>query len=403
MSEEATNDEPQATSHEDEISLLDLLIVLAKHKKLVLGLPFVAGLVSIAISFQLPYIYTATTKLLPPQRNPSAAVAMLAQPNQLGSLGNLAGSILGVKNPNDLYIGILKSRTVADNLIERFDLNTYYGQKWQSWTRRTLESGTVIASGKDGIITIEVEDKDPKFAAALANAYVDELTKLTNVLAVTEASRGRLFLERQLAQTKENLAAAEIAAKRGIEKGGIAQVEAQGRSLVEVTARLRAQISAKEVQISTMRAFAADRNPELQMAQQELNALKRELSRIEGSSTSATTMVQPREADNSGLDSLARLRDMKYYEILYELLAKQYEIARLDEARDATIIQVMDVAIEPDFRTKPRRTLFVLIWTLAAGFIAIVWVFIQETRARIMTDPAQSERLQTLRRSLFGK
>ncbi len=245
-------------SADDEVSLLDLLIVLAKHKRIVLGVPFAAAVATAIVSLFLANIYTGTTRILPPQQSASAATALL---NQLGGvfggLAGAAGGALGVRNPNDLYVGMIKSRTIADNLIARFELNRVYRQELQANTRKVLESNTVVNAGKDGIIVIEVEDKDPKRAAELSNAYVDELTKLTKVLAVTEASQRRLFFEHQLEQAKDNLTVAEVAARQGLQKGGLAQVDAQGRSMIAVTARLRAEISAKEVQLGAMRTFAA--------------------------------------------------------------------------------------------------------------------------------------------------
>jgi uncharacterized protein involved in exopolysaccharide biosynthesis len=283
---------------------------------------------------------------------------------------------------------------VTDNLIARFDLGKVYRQELQSNTRLALQGNTAIGAGRDGIITIDVDDKDPKRAAELANAYVDELMKLTKVLAVTEASQRRLFFERQLLQVKDNLTAAEVAARRGLQKGGLAQVDAQGRSMIEVTARLRAQISAKEVQIGSMRTFAAEGNPELQRTQQELEALRRELARVEGSSPSAG--VAKGEASNStGLDNLGRLRDVKYYEFLYELLAKQYELAKIDEAKDATIIQVMDRAIEPDWKSRPKRALIVVFAAFATLIGTVIWVFVREAVTK--GSPEQTARLNALR------
>ncbi len=387
----------QSPPVEDEVSLLDLLIVLAKHKRLVLGVPFVVAIAAAIISLLLANIYTGTTRLLPPQQSASAATALL---NQLGGaagvLAGATGGALGIRNPNDLYIGMLKSRTVADNLIARFDLSKVYQQELQSSTRTALQGNTSIAAGRDGIIAIEVDDKDPKRAAELANAYVDELMNLTKVLAVTEASQRRLFFERQLLQVKDNLTSAEMAARRGLQKGGLAQVDAQGRSMIEVTARLRAQISAKEVQLGAMRTFAAEGNPELQRTQQELEALKRETARIEGSSPLAA-VGRVGEASSSGLDNLGRLRDVKYYEFLYELLAKQYELAKIDEAKDATVIQVIDKAIEPDRKSKPRRTQIVLISAIAALFVSILWAFGREAASRARADPQRASRLESLR------
>jgi len=385
-----------STTDEDEISLLDLLIVLAKHKRIVLGVPVVVAIAAAVISLLMPNIYTGIARILPPQQSASAASALLNQlGGALGGLGGLAGGALGARNPNDLYVGMLKSRTVADNLIARFDLNKVYEEEFQSNTRKVLERNATIAAGKEGIIAIEVEDKDPKRAADLANAYVDELIKLTRVLAVTEASQRRLFFENQLLQAKDNLTAAEVAARLGLQKGGLAQVDAQGRSMIEVTARLRAQVSVKEVQIGAMRTFAAEGNPELQRTQQELEALKRELSRIEGSSTFAAVGKRD-DTSNTGLDNLGRLRDVKYYEFLYELLAKQYELAKIDEAKDATVIQVLDRAIEPDRKSKPRRSLITLLFVVLALFASILWAFFREAAARAKADPVRASRLEAL-------
>jgi tyrosine-protein kinase Etk/Wzc len=391
-----TKNEQRATNNEsdDEISLLDLLIVLAKHKKLVLGLPFVTAVLAAGISLSMPNIFTASTKILPPQGQ-SGTSAMLAQ---LGGLAGLAGGIAGIKNTNDLYVGMLKSRTVADNIIQRFDLNVVYDERIQSNTRNRLEKETSIAAGKDGIITIEADDKDPKRAAELANAYVDELFKLTQVLAVTEASQRRLFFERQFEQARNNLAKAETAARQALEKGGLVQVEGQGRAIVETTARLRGQITVKEVQIGAMRTFATDRNPDLQLAQKELEALKHELARIEGASGSKVEHV--RENNGRGIDSLGMLRNVKYYETIYELLAKQFELAKIDEARDSAVVQVMDKAIEPDRKSKPKRSLIVLLSGLVAGVIAILLAFVGEAMAKTASDPQQAARLEAFKRYL---
>jgi len=392
----------QSPPADDEVSLLDLLIVLAKHKRIVLGIPLAAAIAAAIISLLLPNIYTGTTRLLPPQQSASAASALLSQlGGVLGGLTGAAGGTLG-RNPNDLYVGMLKSRTVADNLIARFELDKVYDQSLQSGVRSTLQGNTTIVAGRDGIIVVEVDDRDPKRAAELANAYVDELMKLTRVLAVTEASQRRLFFERQLLQVKDNLAAAELAARQGLQKGGLAQVDAQGRSMIAVTARLRAEMSAKEVQLGAMRTFAAEGNPELQRTQQELEALRRELARVEGSSPIAAVGKGDAKG-NTGLDNLGRLRDLKYHEFLYELLAKQFELAKIDEAKDATIIQVMDKAIEPDRKSRPRRTLIVFMWTLLALFAAVVWAFVREAATRARADPEQASRLGTLRGYLRWK
>jgi len=390
MSEQGQTGQQQP--EQDEVSLLDLLIVLAKHKTLVLGLPAAAAVVSVIVSLLLPNIYTGTTKVLPPQQSQSTS-AVLAQ---LGSLAGLAGgAVSGVKNPNDLYVGMLKSRTVTDNLIQRFDLNKLYEQKFQSETRTRLARETRIVAGKDGIITIEVDDKDPKRAAELANGYVDELFKLTKVLAVTEASQRRLFFERQLGQAKENLARAEASTRLALEKGGLVLVEGQGRVMAETSARLRAEITVKEIQIGAMRTFASEQNPELQRTQQQMEVLKRELARTEG--TSGSRAGSSAQTNGKGIENLRLLREMKYNEVTYELLARQYEIAKIDEAKDSAIIQVMDKAIEPDRKSRPRRSLIVLLSVLVTFLLAIVWAFALEAVAKSSQDPLGADRWQVLK------
>jgi uncharacterized protein involved in exopolysaccharide biosynthesis len=365
---------------EDEISLLDLLRVLWEHKWLLIGSTLGAGVLAAGIALLMPNYYTATARILPPQQNSSSASALLGQ---LGGLAAAAGgNIAGIRNPNDLYVGMLKSRTVADRLIERFDLKTHFEQQSQMTTQVQLASASRLSAGRDGIIAIAVELKDPKLAADVANAYVEELVRLTGVLAVTEASQRRLFFERQLAKARDNLAAAEVAAREALTKGGLAMVEGQGRSLVETSARLRAQITAKEVQIGAMRSFAADSNPDLQLVQRELTALRGELARAEGSGASgAMPKSNPAASDNVRL-----LRELRYQEALQELLARQTEAARLDEARDLSMIQVLDAAVVPDKKSSPRRVFFVFSVVLGAGVVIAVGIilmhYIRESRAR---------------------
>ena len=386
---------------DDEINLFDLLIVLAKHKLMVLGFPLVAAVLAVIVSLLLPNIYTATTKILPPQQGQAGgAAAMLAQ---LGGLAGAAGGLAGIKNLSDLYIGMMKSRTVADNIIQRFDLNTVYEGKYPSQVRLTFANASNITPGKDGIINIDVDDKDPKRAADLANAYVEELMKLTQVLAMTEASQRRLFFERQLGQAKESLAKAEAAARGAMQSGGLMQVEGQGRTLVETTARLRGQITVKEVQIGAMRSFATDRNPDMRMAQQELDTLKYELARLEGAGTSAhskTNADRSPEKAGSGIDSVRLLRDVKYQETVYELLAKQFELAKIDEAKESTVVQVLDKAIEPDRKSKPKRSMIVLLATLAALFIGVIGAFVREALVKAKADPSQAGRMGEFRRAI---
>jgi len=387
---------PETGPVEQEGGLLDLLIVLAKHKSLIFGLPLAAAIAGAIYAVTLPNIYTATTKLLPPQ--PGSGTADMMQ--NLGLLGSFYSG--AIRNPNDTFVGMLKSRSVADSLIERFDLNRLFESKLQSVTRQRLASATTIAAGRDGIITVDVSDTDPQLAADIANAYVDELLKLTNVLAVTEASQRRLFFERQLELARKSLVKAQTEARRALQQGGLVAVEAQGRTAVETAARLRAEITVKEVQIGAMRMFAAEGNPELRRVQQEVEVLKRELSRAEGLTEKPAPQTPPSKGGSTvaGIDNLGLLRNVKYYETMYELLAKQYEAAKLDEAKDAAIVQVLDKAIVPDRKSAPARTRIVMVVTLVGGLLALLVVFVLESMSGKGPERRDAERWKVLAQHL---
>ena len=379
----------------DELGLLDVLIMLLKHKLFILGLTFLTALAVAGFSLMLPNIYSATTKILPPQQSQSALAS------QISGVGGLLGMAAGLKNPNDVYVAMLKSRTVADKLNERFGLLARWkiDPRYRSVMYDELTKRTRASSGKDGIIVVEVEDSDPKFAADLANAYVDELIAFGSVLAVTEGAQRRVFFEREFALAKANLAKAEAAARQALESGGLAKVDDQGRAMVEASGRLRGEITVKEVQIGAMRTFAAEGNPKLQLALQELDSMRRELRRIEGPSLGSASNGQQ---NVQASDSLRLLRDYKYRETIFELLAKQYELARIEEAKDPSLIQVMDKAIEPDRRSSPQRTRMVLVSAFLAFVVAVLWALVREFAARGRQDPLRKTRLLELRRNLIS-
>jgi tyrosine-protein kinase Etk/Wzc len=381
----------------EEISFLEFLIVVAKHKVMIGVSVLAAAVLSAAISFLLPNIYTGTARLLPPQQSQSAAAMLLGQ---LGGLAGIAGNSLGIKNPNDLYVGMLKSRTVADKIIDRFDLQKLYEKDTMVETRKELEDNSSVTVGKDGLITIEFDDEDPKRAADVANAYVEELQILTQSLAVTEASQRRLFFEQQLKQARDELASAEIAMKAIQEKTGLIKLDDQGRAIIEAVATLRARIAAKEVELGAMRTFATDNNSEYVRGQRELSALRGELVKLERAQVAGAgdILLPTGKVPEAGLAYLRGLRDVKYYEAVFELLAKQFEAAKIDEAKESAIIQLVDKAIPLDRKSKPKRTLIVIVVSLIAGMAALLLAFIHEARERARADPIQAARLAALQR-----
>ncbi|MFS2214269.1 GumC family protein [Telluria sp. Tellsp104] len=374
----------------EEISVIDVIVVLSKYRKLIVGLPVAIAVLTALISLLVPDVYKASTKLLPPQQAQSSATALLSQ--LTGMAGGAAG-VPGLKSPGDLYVGMLESRTIADKLIAKFNLKKAYDTDSQEVARKKLNDNTDIASGKDGFITIDVEDRNKAVVAPLANAYADELLQLTKVLAVTEASQRRLFYERELERAKNNLAEAEAKLKNRFDTHGVISVEGESRAAVETVGRLRAQVSAKEIQLNSMRAFVTPNNPDFRQVEQELSSLKAELSKLENGSGQTGQSSSSKESGQSGLESVKLLRDVKYFEMLYGLLAKQYEIARLDEAKDPATIQVLDPAVEPEKKFKPKRTLIVILSGFIGGVIAIVMAFVLDakTRAKKIIKSRQDE------------
>ena len=321
----------------DEISLLDLLQVVADNLRLLVLGPLAAGLIALAISFAIPPTFTATIKFMPPQQQQGAAAAMLAG---LGALGGLASATGAIKNPTDQYVSFLKSRSVQDALVDRFKLLDRYGTKFREDARKGLDGNVQIAGGKDGLITIDASDEDPTFAAQLANATVEELGKLLNRLAVTEAQQRRVFFEKQLLNAKDNLAKAEQALKSsGVSSSAL---KVSPGAAVESLARLKAGITSQEIKLASMRGYLTESAPDFRQAQTELAAMRGQMARAEKEEPASTG------ANSGDSDYIAKFRDFKYHETLFELFAKQYEMARVDESREGAVIQVVDAAQPPE-------------------------------------------------------
>ena len=357
---------PGKKETEEEISLLDLLIVIAERKSAVLFITASFTLLAIVVSLLLPVRYTATVILLPPQSDSTSSILSTGL-SSLSGMAALAGSSsLGLKNPNDMYVAMLKSLAVEDAMIQRFGLMDEYHKRYLSDARKKFEHRVDIdGSGKDGLIHISVEDRDPRRAAEMANGYVEEYRRLSQHLAITEASQRRLFFEQQLEQAKDNLAGAEEALKETEQKTGMIQLNSQAAVLIESAASLRAQIAAKEVEIQGMRTFATGQNAQLIEAEQELDGLRAQLSKLGGSEDSSSGLIVPKGlVPQAGLEYVRKYRDVKYFETLFEIIARQFELAKIDEARQGAIVQVVDPAIVPDKKSFPPRWILV-----ACGFL----------------------------------
>jgi len=368
-----------ATLHaRPEINACDLVVAIAKHKTQVLGASLSAGILVGLISLLLPNIYTGTTRILPPQQTPSLASAMIGQ---LGALGGLAGHDLGLKNPNDVYVAMLESRTISDALIQRFDLTRRYHRKSWDKTREELQKRTTVLNGKDGIISVLVDDEDGKNAADLSNAYVQELSNLSRTLAVSEASQRRLFYENQLKLAKEQLSDAETALRTTQESTGLIEPGSQSKAIIDSVASLRARIAVEEVRLSTMSTFATNENPDYMRTTHEIAGLRNQLSRLERGSEQrrkGDLEVATEKVPEAGMEYIRRYRDVKYYETIFELIAKQYELAKIDEGRDAALIQVLDPAVPPETKSRPARMGLVLMSVFAAASLAMLVAIVAE-------------------------
>jgi uncharacterized protein involved in exopolysaccharide biosynthesis len=397
----------EATSDGYEVSLIDVLTQLAYRKWLIAKVTGIAVLAGVILSFVLPVRYTATTKIMPPQQTQSTASMLMM--NQLtgvggGSLAALAGGGLGLKNPNDIYIGLLTSRPIADAIIQKFDLAKAYRAKDMTAARKELAGNIVVTSEKAGFISVSVTDKDKKRVAEMANAYTDELRILTKSIAVTEASQRRLFYEEELKQAREALAAAELAFQQVQQQKGLVQLDAQARAMIESLSVLRAQVAAKQVEVQALRSYSTEQNPDMQMAERELGSLQAEESRLEQSNHSpGIAGLALGNVPAAGLEYLRASHEVQYQQALFDMLMKQYDAAKLDESKDAAIIQVVEPAIEPDHKSKPKRALIVLLFTIVGFFAGCLLAWLGSWRDIVQSDPDVAGKIHELKFALLNK
>jgi tyrosine-protein kinase Etk/Wzc len=372
---------------DDEISLLDLLQTIVDNLRLLVLGPLAVGVTALGISFLIPPTYTAKTQFLPPQQQQSAAASLLSS---LGSLGGLAGAVGGIKSPSDQYLAYMKSVTLQDSLIERFKLMNRYEAKTKLDARLALTGSVKAVSGKDGLISVEVDDKDPQFAADLANAHVEELGKLLGKLATTEAQQRRMFFEKQLTQAKEKLIQSEIELKATGVSGSV--LKSNPASAVAAVAGLQAGVTAQEVKLGAMRGYLAETAPEFKQALNELANFKAQLAKQEKDTPANSNL-------SAQGDYVSKYREFKYHETLFELFAKQFEIAKVDESREGAVIQILDAAQAPERKSKPKKALIAIIATLAAGFALLLFVFIRQALNKAGKDQESVNKLNHLKAS----
>jgi uncharacterized protein involved in exopolysaccharide biosynthesis len=374
-------------TEEEGVSLLDLAVPLVESWKLWIFGSLAIGVAALGISFLITPTFTARTSFLPPQQQQSGIASALAS---LGGLAGLAGVASGLKSPADQYVALMQSVTAEDRLIDKFDLQQVYDVKMRFEARQALENNTRIAIGKkDGLISVEVDDTDPKRAADMANAYVDELRRMTSVLAVSEAQQRRVFFEKELKDARDQLAKAQqILQASGFTLGAL---RAEPRAAAEGYARLKAEITAAEVRLQILRGGLADTAPEVRRELAGLSELRAQLARLEQAADS-----------NVGPDYISKYREFKYRETLFELFAKQYEIARIDESREGALIQVVDPALPPEHKSKPKKASIAVTATLMSLLLLAMFILVRHFWRESANDPESAQHRARLR-AAFGR
>ena len=365
----------------------DLLFAIAARWRSGVVVALLAGALGVGVSYLIKPIFEAETIFMPPQQQNSASAALAS----LGALASLAGGS-GPKNTGDQYVSLMQSATVRDRLVEQFKLLDVYGVPFHDAARRTLGQRSQISVGKkDGLISVIVQDTDPARAAAVANQYVEELRRLTSVLAVSEAQQRRAFFEKQLQEVKTRLTAAQSALQdSGFTLGAL---KSEPRAAADGYARLHAAETASEIRLQTLRSSFADSATEVQTELTKLQALRSQLRDLE--LTTAPNDAQP--------DYVSKYREFKYQETLFDLMARQFELAKVDESREGALIQVVDTAKVPEHKIKPRRIVFLIGGAVLGTALYLLLIYGQTRYHAVLRDPKQARRWDRLRSALAGR
>ncbi len=366
---------------EEEINLLELLQVIVRRKRFIASLCSAVAVVAVIYSLTLPNIYSASAKILPPQKESGGGLSALL--GQAGALAGLAGGSFGLGGGADLYIGILKSRSVADAIIKKLDLARELKTKTPDETRNALQGMVKVQAGKDGIITITADNKDPRRAAQLANAFVEELGRRSVELNLSRAGTERVFLEKRLDVVKGDLKRAEDDLKAFQERNKAFKVDAQATATIEGVAKLKAEIVAREVQLASLKSYQTEENPEVRAVEAALAKLRGQMGAMTGDGRSGDGILSAGSVPSLGLQYVRLMREVKTQEAIFEQLTKQYEVAKLSEAKDSSSLQVLDEAVVPQKKSKPKRALIVILATVTAFFVSIFTVFLQEYFAKM--------------------
>lgn len=372
------------------------MLIFVQRKWLILGWALAGLVIAIIAIFRVPTLYKAEATIMPPQQEQSSAALL----SQLGALTAIAGvgSNLGLKNPADLYIAILQTNLVADSIVDRFHLEDVYHIPDRDAAAGRLRKRSKFVANKTGLIQVTVEDGDPNRAVALVNGYSDELFQQNNRLAIGAASQRRQFYEQQLAQEKDRLADAEVALTKTQLSTGVLQVSGQAQNIIGEEANLQANITAHEVQLGALLASSTEQNPDVVRLRTELAALREQLNKEQHGTSGA--MLSQRQFPAAGLEYIRRERDVQYHQALFDLLARQLEAARIDEAKASPNVQMVDPPLLPKAKSWPRPFLFILIGLVLGtmfGCIRATMIYLYDYAD---TDPGLRDRYAQIKQAM---
>jgi uncharacterized protein involved in exopolysaccharide biosynthesis len=377
---------PEPETRESSQKVLASLRLLWERRRLLFRAILYALLASTLVAFLIPARYESMTRLMPPdnQSASSLATAAAAMSSAAGGLGGIAGDFLGLKSTSDVFVGILGSRTVQDKLIQQFDLKKLYWDRRMEDARKDLTNHTgIFVDRKSQIISITVTDKSPQRAGAMAQAYVEELNRLVAELSTSSARRERIFLEGRLQAVSQDLEAAEKNFSQFASKNTAIDVKEQGKAMVEAAATLQGQLIAAESELQGLKQIYTDNNVRVRSVKARIDELKRQLEKLGGKGESMTEVSgQPSDSIYPSIRKLPLLgvmyadlyRRTKIQEVVLETLTKEYEMAKVQEAKEIPTVKVLDVANIPDKKAFPPRLLIMFLGTLLGSCFGVLFV-----------------------------
>ena len=385
-------------SDDDEINLMDIMLVIAKYNRFIMAFTAVSIALAFVYGLRLPLMYTSNVLIMPSQERTTQAGMLMGQ---LSSLGLGVGS--GANESGSLGV-LIKSQRLAYQVVDRLNLKAQYKVKNLEAARNILANETKVTVNKDGTILIECSDRDPKMAALLANAYVQELDRLQSTIAITNASRTRLYFEKQLKLANENLTKIEYELKQSQKNTDLTPMELQNGSMASLIMSLRMQINSIEMELTSLKTYATEQNPQYRNKFMLLASLRGQLQKLENVSYEQEKNVNgiKKLSKKTSSEYLNNMRELKYQQVLVETLKKQYDVAKMDEAKDSNLIQVLNDPIVSEQPSKPRRDVIMIIGTVLGLIISIILAFIMNAFNTAKQIPKSAERLSLLLRYLKG-